>query len=193
MSTYIFFTALNPALHLTVRRVALAAVWMGVAVTACWAASEPQRIYRCGNVYTNQPEPGRTCTPLASTQVTVIEGTRVQGPQVGQATGGASGGTGGAGAGAVHVDSTQQRQRDAQAQVLLQAELQRAQQQHAVLLREWRNGEPERRADELHQPVKYQARVAQMRAALERVQADIAGLQRELSRAAVSASSVGKP
>jgi predicted RNase H-like nuclease (RuvC/YqgF family) len=91
------------------------------------------------------------------------------------------------------VDSTEQRQRDAQAQTVLQAELQKAQRQYAELLREWHNGEPERRADEHRQPQKYQDRVAQLRSALQRTEADVAGLQRELSRLAVPTFSGAKP
>jgi len=140
------------------------------------AASEPQRIYRCGNAYTNQPDPAANCKPLAGGSVTVIEGTRVQGLSAAGSAINASGG------GAAKVDSAEQRQRDTQAQAVLQAELQRAQKQYAELLREWRNGEPERRADEHRQPQKYQERVAQLRAALQRTEADMAGLQRELSR-----------
>lgn len=153
-------------------------------VLAAWsvgATSEPQRIYRCGNAYTNQPDPSANCKPLAGSSVTVIEGTRVQGAQTASPAANASGGTG-----AAKVESAEQRQRDAQAQVVLQAELQRAQQQHTELLREWNNGEPERRADEFRQPQKYQDRVAQLRAALQRTQADVAGLQRELSRLGVN-------
>jgi hypothetical protein len=150
------------------------------------AASEPQRIYRCGQTYTNQPDPAVNCKPLASGSVTVIEGTRVQGPQAVSPTVNASGVS-------AKVDSTDQRQRDAQAQTVLQAELQKAQRQHAELLREWHNGEPERRADEHRQPQKYQDRVAQLRSALQRTEADVAGLQRELSRLAVPAPHGGKP
>jgi len=155
---------------------------MGLALAA-WpatATSEPQRIYRCGNAYTNQPDPAANCKPLAGGSVTVIEGTRVQGAQAASPAANASGG-----AGAAKVDGSEQRQRDAQAQVVLQAELHRAQQQQAELLREWNNGEPERRADEFRQPQKYQDRVAQLRAALQRTQADVAGLQRELARSGV--------
>ena len=154
-------------------------VLMGLALAA-WpvaATSEPQRIYRCGNAYTNQPDPAMNCKPMAGGRVTVIEGTRVQGTQAVGAAANASGG-----AGSAKVEGADQRQRDAQAQVVLQSELQRAQQLQADLLREWNNGEPERRADEFRQPQKYQDRVAQLRAALQRTQADVAGLQRELAR-----------
>ena len=156
-------------------------VWVGlcVVVGAANASSEPQRIYRCGNAYTNQPDPGANCKPLAGGSVTVIEGTKVQGPQL---NGSAATQGGGQAQNAAKVDVDQQRQRDAQAHAVLQAELERAEKQYADLLREWNNGEPERRADEFKQLQKYQDRVGQLRQALQRAQADIAGLQRELVR-----------
>lgn len=157
-----------------------------LAVWSVCAMSEPQRIYRCGNAYTNQPDPALNCKPLAGGSVTVIEGTRVQLPQTVSPMVNASGGS-------AKVDSSEQRQRDAQAQAVLQAELQKAQSQHAELLREWHNGEPERRADEHRQPQKYQDRVAQLRGALQRTEADVAGLLRELSRLAPPAQTGVKP
>ena len=153
------------------------------AVLPVAATSEPQRIYRCGNAYTNQPDPAANCKPLAGGSVTVIEGTRVQGASVASPQANASGGTS---AGSAKVDNTEQRQRDTQAQAVLQAELQKAQQQHAGLQREWNNGEPERQADEQRQPQKYQERVTQLRTALQRSEADVAGLQRELARMPVT-------
>jgi hypothetical protein len=153
------------------------------------ATSEPQRIYRCGNAYTNQPDPAANCKPLAGGRVTVIEGS-VQGASVVPPQVNASGGTS---ASSAKVDSAEQRQRDTQAHVVLQAELQKAQQQHVALLREWNNGEPERRADEFRQPQKYQERVAQLRTALQRTQADVAGLQRELQRLSSPVQTGSKP
>ena len=150
---------------------------MGLACVACTAtaSAEPQRIYRCGNSYTNQPDPAAHCKPLVGGSVTVIEGTRVQGQSAGVPSSNVTGGTS-------KVDADEQRKRDTQAHTVLQAELQKALKQHADLLREWNNGEPERRADEFRQPQKYQDRVAQLRGGLQRAEADVAGLQRELSR-----------
>jgi hypothetical protein len=153
-------------------------------IVVCWAllplsaTSEPQRIYRCGNAYTNQPDPAANCKPLASGSVTVIEGTRVQGPSAAAPHASSSATQ----SSVSKIDSTEQRQRDTQAQAVLHAELQRALKQHSDLLREWNNGEPVRRADEHRQPQKYQDRVAQLRGALQRTEADVAGLQRELAR-----------
>lgn len=147
------------------------------AILACAGESVPgaASVYRCGNAYTNQPEPGQRCQSLRTANVTVIEGTQVQasttmrGPAL-------------VAPGGVQVDSTEQRQRDTQARAVLQAEWQRAQAQHQQLLAEWNQGQPERRADEHRQPQKYQERVAQLRAAVQRSSADLAGLQRELAR-----------
>jgi hypothetical protein len=147
--------------------------WLGLVVHGVVAA-EPATVYRCGNAYTNQPDPALHCKPLSSGNVTVIEGTRVSGASAEGVSVSVTAPN--------KVDTTEQRQRDAQAQVVLQSELQKAQKQQADLWREWNNGEPERRADEFRQPQKYQARVAQLRAALQRADADVAGLQRELSR-----------
>ena len=142
-----------------------------------WA--EPTRIYRCGNVYTNQPDAAGHCQPMTGSAVTVIEGTRVQGTSSVSAVRNAN-------PAGPKISSAEQLQRDVQAQAVLHIELQKAQQQLAALLREWNNGEPERRADEHRQPQKYRAREAQLRHALQRTEADIAGLQRELSRLPVT-------
>ena len=165
----------------------VAIVGVSAGVCSASAAPEDQRIYRCGNAYTNQPDPGANCKPLAGSRVTVIEGTRVQGPQT---PGRQMNASGTAGVGTAKVDASEQRQRDAQAQTVLQAELQKAQRQHAELLRDWNNGEPERHADEFRQPQKYQDRVLKLRDSLQRTEADIAGLQRELSRLSAT-NSVG--
>ncbi len=175
-------------------RVLRDALLLGVCLTvwsAC-ATSEPQRIYRCGNVYTNQPDSAANsvnCKPMTGGVVTVIEGTRVQGSPVVTPTVNASG----VNVGTSKVDHAEQRQRDTQAQAVLQAELQKAQKQHAELVRAWNNGEPEPRADEFRQPQKYQDRVAQLRGALQRTKADIAGLQRELSRLPAANPTGAKP
>jgi hypothetical protein len=149
------------------------------------AQADSPRVFRCGNVYTNQPVSGQNCQPLTGGHVTVIEGTQVQTP-VSLAAPVATAGT-------HKVDPQAQRQRDTQASGLLQLELQKVQARHAELLQLWRNGEPERQADELRQPQKYQERVAQLRAALQRSEADMAGLLRELARLPNNAVATSTP
>ncbi len=139
------------------------------------ASADALQVYRCGNEYTNQPDSKRQCTLLRNASVTVIEGTQIQDPPLAAMPQAAA-------PSESKVDGAQQRGRDAQARLVLQAELQRAQARHQLLLQEWNQGEPQRRADEHRQAGKYQERVAQLRAALERSQADMAGLLRELSR-----------
>jgi hypothetical protein len=158
-------------------------VWLALLFHSVVAA-ESASVYRCGNAYTNQPNPSLNCQPLKGGNVTVIEGTRLQAVGTGAAATSAST----VSSATTKVDPSDQRLRDAQAQVVLQTELQKAQQQQAALHREWNNGEPERRADEFRQPQKYQERVAQLRAAVQRTDADVAGLQRELARLSSSSS-----
>ena len=147
-------------------------VWL-LGLCASVAPAQAQ-VYRCDNdLYTNQPQLGQRCVPVVGGAVTVIEGTRVKGaaatPEVSSST-------------SEKVDSSSQQQRDAQATLVLQAELLKAQTRHAELLKEWNQGEPERQAIEVRQPAKYQERVAQLRLALQRSEADVLGLQRELAR-----------
>jgi hypothetical protein len=148
-------------------------------------AAEP-RVYRCDNaVYTNQPDASQRCVPLTGGNVTVIEGTRVNGAaQTPTSTTGANGSNAvnASATSSAKVDTQEQKQRDAQAVAVLQAELQKAQSRHADLLKEWNQGEPDRHAIEIKQPGKYQERVAQLRMALQRSEADVMGLQRELNR-----------
>jgi hypothetical protein len=175
--------------HLGLAQMRAGLAVLGVSVLALWifqaAQAETPRVYRCGNVYTNQPIPNQSCKPLTGGHVTVIEGTQVQAPLASASsalTASPSAASSAATASSFKVDAQSQRQRDVQASLLLQTELQKAQVRRAELLQQWRNGEPERQADEQRQPQKYQERVAQLRAALQRSEADVAGLQRELAR-----------
>lgn len=155
------------------------------AMTVASATVAQPRVYRCDNAtYTNQPEASQGCTPITGGSVTVIEGTRVNpstsAPPMGQGAW-------------TKVETQEQKQRDAQAVAVLQAELQKAQSRHVEVLKQWNQGEPERLADEYKQPAKYQERVVQLRAALQRSEADVMGLQRELARLAPSVVTGAKP
>jgi hypothetical protein len=78
------------------------------------------------------------------------------------------------------VDATAQREREAQARSILQAELLREEERLAALRQEFNRGEPERRVDEKN-AARYQARVEALRLAISRKEADIAALKREIS------------
>lgn len=81
---------------------------------------------------------------------------------------------------ALPLDANAQKEREAQARSILQAELLREEERLAALRQEFHRGEPERRADEKN-AAKYQARVEALRLAISRKEADIAALKREIS------------
>jgi predicted RNase H-like nuclease (RuvC/YqgF family) len=79
------------------------------------------------------------------------------------------------------VDPAAQRARDNDARRILNDELRREEARLAEMRREFNNGEPERLGDERNYQ-RYLDRVAEMRAALARKEADVAALQRELAK-----------
>jgi len=79
------------------------------------------------------------------------------------------------------VDNAAQRARDTDARRILEQELRREEDKLAELRKEFNNGEPERRGDERNF-AKYQERVAEMRAAIQRKEADLAAIRRELAK-----------
>ena len=159
---------------------------ISAAALAQGTASGPTRIYRCGNAYTNDAieAQARGCKLLGGGNVTVVQGTRVQaGPVAPAAPRAASPGASGS---APRVDSPEQRARDADARFILESELKKAEARRAELLKEYNNGEPEKLGPETRNHQKYLDRVAELKAAIARADADIAGLQRELSRLSAS-------
>lgn len=131
-----------------------------------------ERIYRCGNEYTNTlPDPkNKGCKLVEGGNVTVVQGTR---PAPAQAVRAASG---------VRVESPEQKSRDSDARQILESELQKAQARQAELAREYNNGEPEKRGDEVRNHQRYLERVNELKAALARNESDIAGIRREIAR-----------
>lgn len=79
------------------------------------------------------------------------------------------------------VDPAAQKARDTDSRRILEAELKREEDALAGLKRDFNNGEPERRGDERNF-AKYQERVAEMRSAIGRKEADLAALKRELAK-----------
>jgi hypothetical protein len=75
-----------------------------------------------------------------------------------------------------------QRARDSDARGILESELRKAEARQAELLREYNNGEPEKRGDEARNYQKYLDRVTELKAGIARNDSDIAGIKRELGR-----------
>jgi hypothetical protein len=151
------------------------------AYTADGAAQS--RIWRCGNTYTNDEAQAKVqnCKLVEGGNVTVVQGTKVNSPApvkpVSLATAPQTAGSSGQ-----RVDSNEQKARDSDARAILEAELKKAENRHADLLREWNNGEPEKLGPETRNHQKYLDRVADLKASIERNEKDIAGLKRELGR-----------
>jgi hypothetical protein len=83
--------------------------------------------------------------------------------------------------------SDAQRSKDADVRFILEAELRKAQARQAELLKEYNNGEPEKMGTEARNFQKYADRVAEMKASIQRNDADIASIQREIARLSASA------
>ena len=138
------------------------------------------RIYRCGNEYTNNAAQAkeRGCKLVEGGNVTVLQGPR----PAAAAPGGGAGASGSPPANAPRVDAADQRARDADARAILDAELRKAESRLADLRKEYNDGSPQRSALELRNPQGYIERTAELKAAVTRVEADIAGIKREIGR-----------
>ena len=138
-------------------------------------AMAQDRIYRCGNEYTNNAAvaKSRNCTVIDGGNITVIEGPR----PAGSSGSGASERSGGE-----RIDSASQRARDSDARAILEGELRRAEARLAEARAAYANGEPEKQGIEGRNHQRYLDRVAELKAAVTRAEADVAGLQRELGR-----------
>ena len=150
----------------------------GIAQTAASAV-----VYRCpGNpvLYTDaisaKEAKDKGCKVLDSAPITVI-----QGPKPRIAASAVVGPTGPSGPTGTRVDPVDQRARDSDSRLILDAELKREEDRLAVMKTEFSNGQPERRGDEKNYQ-KYLDRVADMKSAIARKESDIAAIKRELTK-----------
>ncbi len=147
---------------------------------AAWAQD---RIYRCGNEYTNNATQAkeRGCRLVEGGNVTVVQGSR---PAAGPAPASSPSGNGAATSppSAPKVSSNDQKARDSDARAILESELRKAETRHADLVKEYNNGAPERNALDLRNPQRYTERTAELKASVARSESDIAGIKREIAR-----------
>ena len=153
-------------------------------VLATGAQAQKGSIWRCGNTYTNDAAEAKAkgCKLMEGGNVTVVEGTKVQG---------ANAAKGGSGSDGVKLASRasktdEQKARDADARAILEAELKKAEARRADLLKEYNNGDPEKLGPEHRNHQKYLDRVAALKEGIARADSDIAGIRRELGRMAGS-------
>lgn len=154
----------------------LLSLLLASAGNAAWA----QQVYLCVSPGGGSPEyinnvkeaQIRKCKPLEGGNVTVIQGTPVPKAPARVAATAASGGQG----------SADQRARDSEMRVILEAELKKAEAKLAELQKEYNNGEPEKQGIEGRNYQRYLDRVAELKDSIARSQNDVASIKRELSR-----------
>lgn len=150
---------------------------LGLALAAA-AQAQDKPVYRCPGppvLYTDAISPqdakDRGCRTIEGTPITIVPATR---PRAAAAAASVRPGDS-------RIDPADQRARDSDARRILADELAREEQRLAELRREFNNGEPERRGDERNYQ-RYLDRVAEMKAAVARKEADVAAIRRELSK-----------
>ncbi len=159
---------------------------LACAAPAGWAQD---RIYRCGNEYTNNPGQAkeRGCKLVEGGNVTVVQGTRpaAAAPAPAAAPARASGGGAPAASSppsAPRVDQSAQRARDADARAILESELRKSESRLAELQAEYNQGSPQRNALDLRNTQHYLDRTAALKDKVVRAESDVAGIRRELAR-----------
>jgi hypothetical protein len=144
------------------------------------AQAADDRIYRCGNEYTNtvSEAQAKTCKLISGGNVTVIQAVK---PSAGVKVASAS-------QPGQRVDAADQRAKDSDARLILDSELKKAESKQAELLKEYNNGEPEKLGPETRNQQKNQDRVAELKASIARNESDIAGIKREIGRLPATAA-----
>lgn len=170
---------LHPLLPARVLR-QMAALLLSAVPLGAWAQGSVY--YICpGNVFTNMLSPkeaeAKGCKAREAQQPTTVPGPRMGGGAAKPAPVASPSGR----SPEARVDQAEQKARDTDARRILEAELRKEEEALEALRRGYNNGEPERRGDERNYQ-KYQDRVAEMKAAITRKEADIAAIRRELGK-----------
>ena len=144
-------------------------------------AQDPKPVYRCPGppvLYTDaigaQEARDKGCRTIEGAPVTIVQVPRARPAASGGAASSARNGES-------KVDPASQRARDSDARRILADELKREEDRLAAMQAEFRGGEPERRGDERNY-ARYIERVAEMKAAIQRKEADIAAIRREMAK-----------
>jgi len=154
-------------------------VFCGAALCTATGTFAQSKVYRCGNDYTNEAGAAtrQGCRLVEGGNVTVIQGAPAAAAAPAAAPRQAASPTA-----APRVNGDAQRSRDADARTILEAELRKSQERLATLQEEYNGGEPVRTSLEFRNPQGYIERIAQLKADIERTEADIEGIQREIGR-----------
>ncbi len=152
-------------------------LFVSLASSPSWAQD---RIYRCGNEYTNTvtEAQAKNCKLISGGNVTVVQSHKPAATRVAAANPSGQ-----------RVDSADQRAKDSDSRLILESELKKAEARHVELVKEFNNGEPEKLGPETRNHQKYLDRVAELTASIARNESDIDGIRRELGRVPSSGSS----
>ena len=150
-----------------------------LALVSAAASAEPAReVYRCpGNpvLYTDtlsaKEARDKGCRTLEGAPITVVQTTKPRGGAPVPAARTAD----------QKVDPGAQRARDDDRRGILEGELKREEDKLAEMQKAYSNGTPEKTADELKFPPRYDQRVADMKAGIARKESDIAAIKREIA------------
>ncbi len=145
-----------------------------IAVSATSALAQ-DRIYRCGNEYTNtvSEAQAKNCKLVSGGNVTVVPGVR---PPNRPATANSPAQT------PARTDNAEQRAKDSDARMILESELKKAEARQIELIKEYNGGVPDKLGPETRNNQKYLDRIAELKANMARNDSDIAGIRRELGR-----------
>ena len=161
----------------------LAALVLAVPLPVGFVQAQDKPVYRCPGppvLYTDalgaQEARDKGCRTIEGAPITIVQSPPK--PRPGTIVASAASRPGDS-----RVDPAAQRARDTDARRILADELKREEDRLAAMQAEYNNGEPERRGDERNF-VKYAERVAEMKAALLRKEADIAAIKREIAKLA---------
>ena len=185
-------------------RLARAATLSVAPVLLLGAASvQAQTIYRCPSVggitnYTNdKTEADRQgCTAMTGGNVTIVQGPKIvdkdsekavekeskDNKEVKEKTAKSPVRLANAPQSGSRIDGAEQRSRDSDSKAIFESELRKLEAKQAELLKEYNNGEPEKRGGEAQNHQKYLDRVAEMKASIARNDSDIAAIKREIGR-----------
>jgi hypothetical protein len=153
-----------------------------VAFGVLTGAVAQERIYRCGNEYTNTVSEGqaKNCKLVSGGNVTVVQAHKPSAPSGNRVATAAQP--------SQRADAGDQRGKDSDSRLILESELKKAEARHVELLKEYNNGEPEKMGSEARNHQKYLDRVSELKASISRNESDIAGIRRELGRVPGSSS-----
>ena len=159
-----------------------AALMLGAGLTLATEVVAQDKIFRCGNEYINNAAEAKTrgCKPMEGGNITIIQGTA---PQSGSSSNASKSSATPRPSGS-RIDSAEQRSRDSDARVILEAELRKSEERLAQAKKAYANGEPEKEGIESRNHQRYLDRVAELKAAVTRAEGDVSSIRRELDRLA---------